>query len=91
MASDEEKDVRFDLELDHAVMLVKECNAKIVCVQLPDGLKPESGKISDAISKGTGAQVFIWLGSCYGACDVPIDVNQLGCDLLIQWGHSEFR
>ena len=91
LAREGEKDVRFDLELDRAIALVKECNAKTVCVQLPDGLKPESGTIATAISEGTGARVFIWLGSCYGACDIPIEVKKLDCDLLIQWGHSEFR
>jgi len=80
----------YNLELDKAVAAVKSANAKTVCIQLPDGLKPEAGKISDEITQKTGARVIIWLSTCFGACDVP-PVEKLGVDLLIQWGHSEFR
>ncbi|MFO7710294.1 MAG: diphthamide synthesis protein, partial [Candidatus Woesearchaeota archaeon] len=54
-----------------------------VCIQLPDGLKPHAGTIADELER-TGAEIFIWFGSCFGACDVP----NLDVDLLIQWGHS---
>ena len=40
---------------------------------------------------GEEGRVLIWGGSCYGACDVPLQVERLGVDLLIQWGHSEWR
>ena len=83
--------MNYDLELDNVVKKVKEENAKSVCIQLPDGLKPYAGDIQDAIVKQTSARVFIWAGSCYGACDVPLQVERLGVDLLIQWGHSEWR
>ena len=77
----------YDLELDKAVKAVKENNAKKVVIQLPDGLKPEAKKIVDAIEKETGAEVLIYLGSCYGACDFPANIK---ADLLIQWGHALF-
>ena len=79
----------YDLELDRAVTHVKESKAKSVCIQLPEGLKPEAKTIVTKIEKETGATVVVWMGSCYGACDVP-DVDKLGVDLLIQWGHSEW-
>jgi 2-(3-amino-3-carboxypropyl)histidine synthase len=75
----------YDLELDKAVSLAK--GAKTVCIQLPDGLKPKAAEIQDYIERRTSANVIIWAGSCYGACDVP-DLDTLGVDLLIQWGHS---
>ncbi len=76
----------YDLELDKAVAEIKKHNAKSICIQLPDGLKPKAKDIQEYIEKNTDASVVIWLGSCYGACDIPkVDV-----DLLIQWGHSEF-
>ena len=76
----------YDLELNKAVDEIKEAKAKSVCIQLPDGLKPKAKEIQQYIEKNTNASVIIWLGSCYGACDIPkVDV-----DLLIQWGHSEF-
>lgn len=81
----------YDLELDKAIIKIKESNAKLVCIQLADGLKPEAQKIQETIKKETGARVLIWLGSCYGGCDYPLQVKNLGVDLLIQWGHSEWK
>jgi len=80
----------YDLELNKAVEEIKKSNAKLVCIQLPDGLKPKAKEIQEHIERNTNASVVIWLGSCYGACDVPIEIKNLGVDLLIQWGHSEF-
>ena len=79
----------YDLELNRAVEEIKKNKAKSVCIQLPDGLKPKAREIQQHIEKNTKASVVIWLGSCYGACDIP-KVEKLGVDLLIQWGHSEF-
>ncbi len=77
----------YDLELNKAVQEVKKSKAKSVCIQLPDGLKPKAKEIVDTIEKKTKAKCFIWLGSCFGACDIP----KTDVDLLIQWGHSEWR
>ena len=79
----------YDLELNKAVEEIKKTNAKLVCIQLPDGLKPKPKEIHEYIEKNTDASVIIWLGSCYGACDIP-KLENLKVDLLIQWGHSEF-
>lgn len=81
----------YDLELDRAVKEIKKIKAKRVCIQLPDGLKPMAKKIADELTAKTDAEILIWAGSCYGACDVPLDVKRLGVDLLIQWGHSEWE
>jgi len=37
--------MEYNLELDKAVEKIKQENAKLVCIQLPDGLKPRSGEI----------------------------------------------
>jgi len=81
----------YDLELDKAVKEIKKQKAKRVCVQLPDGLKPKAKEIADEIENQTPAKVIIWIGSCFGACDVPQDIERLGIDMLIQWGHSEWK
>jgi diphthamide biosynthesis enzyme Dph1/Dph2-like protein len=78
----------YDLELDRVIKEIKKQKAKFVCIQLPDGLKPEAGKIKKEIEDKSKADVLIWLGSCYGACDVPQLDN---VDLLIQWGHSKWK
>ena len=80
----------YDLELNRAVEEIKKASAKLVCIQLPDGLKPKAKEIQEYIEKNTEAFVVIWLGSCWGGCDVPVSVEKLGVDLLIQWGHSEY-
>jgi len=81
----------YDLELEKVIERIKKDNAKLVCIQLPDGLKPRAKEIQQAIEKNTDAQSVIWMGSCFGACDVPLQVERLGVDLLIQWGHSVWR
>ena len=83
--------LQYDLELGNVIGKIKAENARTVCIQLPDGLKPHADRIEEAVRKETGARVLIWGGSCYGACDVPLQVERLGVDLLIQWGHSEWR
>jgi len=80
----------YDLELSRAVEEIKKASAKLVCIQLPDGLKPKAREIQEHIERNTNAHVVIWLGSCWGGCDVPVSVGKLGVDLLIQWGHSEY-
>lgn len=79
--------MNYDLELDKVIKKINKAKAKTVCIQLPDGLKPKANEIADFIEKNTKAKVFIWLGSCFGACDIP----KLDVDLLIQWGHSEWK
>jgi len=81
---------QYDLEIDTIVSKIEAEKAKIVCIQLPEGLRPYAREIVQQIEMKTNAKVIIWLGSCWGACDVPLEVNRLGVDLLVQWGHSEW-
>jgi 2-(3-amino-3-carboxypropyl)histidine synthase len=80
--------MEYDLELERVAGEIKKAKAGKVCIQLPDGLKPEAGRIVQELEKKTGADVMIWAGTCYGACDVPVSVENLGVGLLVQWGHS---
>ena len=80
----------YDLELGKVVEKIKEKKAKRVLIQLPDGLKPEAEKIVNILQKETQTQVFIWLGDCFGACDIPLGLQQFSIDLVIQWGHNTF-
>ena len=80
----------YNLELEKVAEEIKNNKAKLVCIQLPDGLKPKAKEIQQHIEKNTDANIVIWLGSCWGGCDVPIVVEKLGVDLIIQWGHSEY-
>ena len=48
-------------------------------------------EITDRIEAETGVRVLIWLGSNFGACDIPLGLNRMGVDLLISWGHNKFN
>jgi 2-(3-amino-3-carboxypropyl)histidine synthase len=80
----------YDLELDAVEKKIKAEKARTVCIQVPDGLKPHAHEIVKELQKRTNAKIMMWLGSCWGACDIPLELNRLGVDLLIQWGHSEW-
>jgi len=80
----------YNLELSKAVNQIKNQKAKLVLIQLPDGLKPKAKEIKEEIEHKTNAEVLIWMGSCYGGCDIPQGLEKLNIDLLIQWGHTEF-
>lgn len=80
------KKIEYNLELEKCVKEIKKSKAKFVCIQLPDGLKKYATKIVDYLEKNTKAKIFIYLGSCYGACDTP---NLKDINLLIQFGHSK--
>lgn len=83
--------MEYDLELERAAFAIKKKKAKLVCIQLPDGLKKYAEDIQAELEKRTKAKIVIWLGSCYGACDVPEYISKLGVDMIIQWGHSEWK
>ena len=78
----------FNLDLEKAVSEIKKAKARLVCIQLPDGLKPKAKLIVDEIRSKTAARLIIWAGSCFGACDIPEEIKKLDVDLLIQWGHA---
>ena len=80
----------YNLELDKVVIEIKKQKPRLVCIQLADGLKPIAYKIQKEIEKKTNALVLIWAGSCYGACDIPTQLKNK-VDMLIQFGHSEWR
>ena len=80
----------YDLEIEKAVKKIKQEKAEKVLIQLPDGLKPKAKEIKETIEKETEAEIIIWLGSCFGACDFPMNI-QKDIDLLIAWGHAEWR
>lgn len=85
----EELEQEYDLELDKIITKIKKAQPKTVLLQFPDGLKPYSITILDEIKKSTkNTEFFIWIGSCFGACDIP---NVKDIDLLIQFGHSPWK
>ena len=77
---------KYELELDRIVSEIKMKKAKTVLLQLPDGLKLWGPRISDYLEEKTDARISIWLGACFGACDLP------SCDdLVVQFGHAPWE
>ncbi len=76
-----------DLQLEKVIDDIKKENPSTILVQLPDGLKPKAQEIQRELQKHTSAKLYFWLNSCYGACDIP----KADADLLIQFGHSEWK
>ncbi|MDD3263928.1 MAG: diphthamide synthesis protein [Candidatus Nanoarchaeia archaeon] len=66
-------------------------NFKLVCLQFPDGLKPKSNEILKNFEENCKNTIFfIYLGSCFGACDYPFELKEYNFDYIIQFGHNEF-
>lgn len=76
-----------NLQLEKAINKIKEEAPKSILIQLPDGLKPKAEEIKKELQQHTSAEIYFWLNSCYGACDIP-KVEDV--DLLIQLGHSRW-
>ena len=55
---------------------------------MPDGLKPKAAEIAAILEEKTQASIIIWMDSCFGSCDIPLELKNLKVDLLIHFGHS---
>ena len=92
---------KYELEIDRIVRTIskekekagsaKAENCLKVLFQFPEGMKPYSTVICEEIERLTNCECFIWLDSCFGACDVPLEVSRLGVDLIVQFGHSSWN
>ncbi len=76
----------FEIDIQPVKKKIKESNAEKVLLQLPDGLRRKSHKIIKELER-YGVDVTLWGGTCYGACDLPLDIGD--ADLLVHIGHSE--
>ena len=87
----EELETKYDLELEKVVSEITKKKAKLVLLQFPDGLKPYATAVVDFLEEKTNVAFLIWFGSCFGACDTPVDLEKIKpkIDLVIQFGHNE--
>lgn len=76
--------------LEKAIEKIREKKAKKVLIQSPEGLKTKILEIAKMIEK-EGAQVLISCEPTYGGCDLrDREAMDLGCDLLLHIGHTDF-
>ncbi len=76
----------FEIDIQPTEEKIKELKAEKVLLQLPDGLRRKSHKIIKELER-YGVDITLWGGTCYGACDLPLDIGE--ADLLVHIGHSE--
>jgi len=81
---------KYDLEIGRIVKTIGKEKAKKVLLQFPEGMKPYSTVICEEIEARAGCECFIWLDSCFGGCDIPLEVDKIGVDLIVQFGHSDW-
>jgi len=80
--------MKYDFELDKVTEEIRKRGADLIAIQLPDGLKNMATELSEKLEKDTGSRVLIWAGSCYGACDLPLQLKDMNVKFLIQFGHE---
>lgn len=79
----------YNFELPKTIWRIQEMNAKIVALQMPEGLLMFSTTIVDIIKDFTGADAFIMGDVTYGACCIDdLTAKALSVELLIHYGHS---
>ncbi len=82
--------IGFDFEEERVKQEISKRSAKLVLLQLPEGLKPEGTRLADVVAE-TGALPIISADPCYGACDANVNEAEiLGVDLIVHFGHSPF-
>ena len=78
------------IEEARLVTSVKRKPAKI-CLQFPDGLKAGATEIVEELRKDIpNAEIVIWAGTNFGACDYPWYLKDFDFDLLVNFGHASF-
>ena len=88
----------YDLELASIAEKIKNQKPKPckVLLQFPDGLKPYATQIQEKLvsllaKDKKSPEILIYLDTCFGACDLPLEAQSLGVDLIIQFGHSPWN
>jgi 2-(3-amino-3-carboxypropyl)histidine synthase len=80
----------YDLDMDPVLEAIRGKEFKLVALQFPDGLRDFHGPVAEAVEEATGAAVVISADPSYGACDLADDeVEKIGADALIHFGHTE--
>ena len=72
------------------LMEFRKRRAKKIFIQVPEGLKTRVQRFAATLEEN-GIETIISADPCYGACDIlDYEAKQLGCNLLLHIGHSNF-
>lgn len=65
-------------------------DTKLVGLQFPDGLRDYATEIEKILRRETpGIEYVISADPSYGACDLALNLKQIGADMLVHFGHTE--
>jgi diphthamide biosynthesis enzyme Dph1/Dph2-like protein len=78
----------YAFEIDEVIKEIG--RSKRVALQLPDGLKPRAEELVVEIEEKTGVRPHVFLGSNFGACDIPSFLDR-EYDLLVHFGHTPLK
>jgi 2-(3-amino-3-carboxypropyl)histidine synthase len=82
----------YNIDIKRASDSISKQKAKLVLLHVPDGLKPKSREIIAGLKqKNKNTRFMVWAGSCFGACDMPLTAKNLDVDLILHFGHSEWK
>ncbi len=78
----------FNIEEERLRQEILKRKAKLVLIQLPNGLKPKALEI-ESIVRSAGALPIISADPCYGACDLALaEAKSLEADVIVHYGHT---
>ncbi|KAI5125055.1 hypothetical protein M0805_007478 [Coniferiporia weirii] len=79
----------YSFEIHKTIHHVRKNSAKMVALQMPEGLQMFACTIADIIERFTTALTVIMGDVTYGACCIDdYTAVALGCDMLVHYGHS---
>jgi len=79
----------YNFEIHKTIWRIKQAHAKVVALQLPEGLQLFACTLADVIETHANVEVVILGDVTYGACCVDdLNARALGADFLVHYGHS---
>ncbi|KAG2013929.1 diphthamide synthesis protein [Coprinopsis cinerea AmutBmut pab1-1] len=79
----------YSFEIHKTIHHVRKNEAKMVALQMPEGLQMFACTIADIIERFTDALTVIMGDVTYGACCIDdYTAVALGCDMMVHYGHS---
>jgi 2-(3-amino-3-carboxypropyl)histidine synthase len=77
-----------DIQLEGLAAKIEDREPELVGLQFPDGIRDYGPAIADAIEDETGIDCVISGDPSFGACDLALQLEHIGVDLLVHFGHS---
>lgn len=77
----------YEIDLTSAVSEIKRLKARVVALQVPEGLKKRAYQFAEDIEKRSGVEMLVVAEPCFGACDIPSSLFEM-VDAVVNVGHS---